>query len=95
MHVVHGLEEWRVTLRDGSVLRFWADSCSVQGDEHVLQLLVDASPAERAGLDIVGMSQRDPARVFVALARIPSSLVASVSNVTLASVVDEFGRPTP
>lgn len=42
--LVFDLEEWRVTLVDGTVIRLWADGYSTEGDHTVFGVLMRGSP---------------------------------------------------
>ncbi len=79
MKIVTGFSEWLVTMRNRTVLTLWADGYSVIGDEHVFSVLMDASKAERSGLDIVARTPSNPKRVSAVLARVPSAAIGEMS----------------
>ena len=77
---------WLVTLADGSVVDVWADS--VEGtagpDDHRdyrFCALMDVSPQDQPGFDVVARTPADPNRVVVTVARFPRSSVANIAMV--------------
>jgi hypothetical protein len=89
MRILTGLDEWIVTLCDGTNLTLYADGYSVGGGEHIFSVLLTASASIQEGLDIVGRTPSDPERVMVALARIPSTAVTSVRSGDKSALSDE------
>ena len=76
---------WLVTLADGSVVDVWAHS--VEGlaapedqRDYRFCVLMDISPQDQSGFDVVARTPADPNRVDVTVARFPRRLVADISS---------------
>lgn len=74
--------QWRVTLKDGSVVGIWADSYG-EGDGHVtFEILAEASLEEQAdrNLTISGTTPSNPVRIMFVVARFPLAAVADIAT---------------
>lgn len=74
-----------MTLTDGSVVDVWADSVEgLAGPEdqrdYRFCALMDISPQDQPGFDVVARTPGNPGRVVVTVALFPRSSVAAVSS---------------
>jgi hypothetical protein len=74
---------WLVTLTDGSVVDVWAHSVEgLAGPEdqrdYRFCVLMDISPQDQPGFDVVARAPADPNRVDVTVARFPRLSVAGI-----------------
>jgi hypothetical protein len=77
--------QWLVTLADRSVAVVWADSVDVLAGaedqrDYRFCALMDISPQDQPGFDVVARTPGHPGRVVVTVALSPRSSVASVSS---------------
>jgi hypothetical protein len=73
--------QWRVTLKDGSVVDLWAGSYGEVDGRYVFDILAEAPPEEQADDQIVVSAQTpsNPLRFMFTVARIPIDLVSSIA----------------
>lgn len=74
--------QWRVRLKDGSVIGLWAGSYGETNDHYTFEILAEASPEEQADdqLAISGETPSNPRRFLFTVARIPVDAVAEIDN---------------
>lgn len=73
-------QQWRVTLKDGSVVGVWASAYGETDGHYTFEVLADATPAEQAdeGLVISAETPSNPARIMFVVARIPKDAVRDI-----------------
>jgi hypothetical protein len=74
--------QWRVTLKDGSVIGVWANAYGEKDEHHTFEIVAEAPPAEQADDDVVISAKwpSNPERFMFVVARIPTELVADVET---------------
>lgn len=74
--------QWRVTLRDGSVVGVWADSYGEREGHFTFEILADASAGEQTdrNLMISGKTPSNPVRIMFVVARFPAAAVADIAT---------------
>jgi hypothetical protein len=78
--LVTDLVRWHVTLNSGAVLTVWADGYSVTDEGHVFGVLAEVPVHEQVRYTVMGRTPTNPDRVAIALAVIPTDLVAEVRS---------------
>lgn len=74
--------QWRVTLKDGSVIGLWAGSQGERDGHYTFDIMAEATPEEQADEELVisGETPSNPRRFMFVVARIPTELVAEIQD---------------
>ncbi|MET8545102.1 hypothetical protein ABZW03_31325 [Kitasatospora sp. NPDC004799] len=85
---------WHVTLQSGALIELWADGYTEDEGAYLFSLLVRATEAEQAELDVTARTPADPSRVAITVARIPLSEVRDLHTAALRAVSGRCACPT-
>jgi len=80
MEFVTDLSPWDITLQDGGIVRVWATAYCEESGDHVFSALARMPVEDQKHVQVLAHTPVDPEQVDVALARIPSDMVAKVRS---------------